>query len=161
MRDFTLPRPVDLVLAEFASLNNLADGRDLPRVLQSVARAVPSDGWFLFDVNTPLSLRTRYSQTYYSDEDAAFKLVQRGSLEVDGRRARLDFDWFVPSGRVWRHVRETLWHVCWTDAEIRRALRAAGFDCVRRFDGVEVRPRGAHQTRGADAYYLARKRVVG
>jgi hypothetical protein len=118
-------------------------------------------GWFLFDVNTPLSLRMQYSQTYYCDEDTSFKLVQRGSLEEDGRRARLDFDWFVPSGRVWPHVRETLWHVCWTDAEIRRALREAGFDRVRRFDGVEVRPRVAHQTRGTDAYYLARKRRVG
>jgi DNA-binding winged helix-turn-helix (wHTH) protein/ubiquinone/menaquinone biosynthesis C-methylase UbiE len=158
MRDFSLPRLVDLVLAEFASLNNLADRRDLPRVLETVARALAAGGWFLFDVNTPLSLRRQYSQTYYCDEDTAFKLVQHGSLEVDGRRARLDFDWFVPSGRVWRHVRETLWHVCWTDAEIRRALRGAGFDRVRRFDGVEVRPRGAHQTRGTDAYYLARKR---
>ena len=141
MRDFTLPRPMDLVLAEFASLNNLADRRDLPRVLEAVARALAGGGWFLFDVNTPLSLRSQYAETIYMDEDATFKLVQRGSLETDGRRARLDFDWFVPSGRsAWRHVRETLWHVCWTDREIRRALRVAGFDRVRTFDGVDVRP---------------------
>ena len=161
MRDFTLPRPVDLVLAEFASLNNLADRRDLTRVLESVARALAADGWFLFDVNTPLSLRTQYPPTYYFDEDTAFKLVQRGSLEADGRRARIDFDWFVPSGRsgrVWRHVRETLWHVCWTDREIRRALRVAGFDRVQWFDGIDVRPRLPYEKRGADAYYLARKR---
>jgi SAM-dependent methyltransferase len=157
MRDFALPRPVDLVLAEFASLNSLADRRDLPRVLESVARALAPGGWFLFDVNTPLSLRTQYSQTYYCDENVPFKLVQRGSLEADGRRAKLDYDWFVQSGRVWRHVRETLWHVCWTDAEIRRALRVAGFDRVRRFDGVDVRPSVTHQKRGTDAYYLARK----
>jgi DNA-binding winged helix-turn-helix (wHTH) protein len=158
MRDFALPRPVDLVLAEFASLNTLADRRDLPRVLGSVARALAVDGWFLFDVNTPLSLRTQYPQTFYCDGDAAFRLVQHGAVEADGRRARLDFDWYVPSGRVWRHVRETVWHVGWTDAEIRRALRIAGFDRVRRFDGIDVRPRLAHEKRGTDAYYLARKR---
>jgi DNA-binding winged helix-turn-helix (wHTH) protein len=158
MRDFALPRSLDLVLAEFASLNNLADRRDLARVLESVSRALVVDGWFLFDVNTPLSLRTQYTETIYWDEDTAFKLVQRGSLAADGRRARLDFDWFLPSGRGWRHVRETLWHVCWTDAEIRRALGIAGFDRVRRFDGAEVRPGVAHTKRGTDAYYLARKR---
>ena len=98
MRDFTLPRPVDLVLAEFASLNNLADRRDLPRVLGSVARALAVDGWFLFDVNTPLSLRTQYPQTFYCDGDATFRLVQHGAVEADGRRARLDFDWYVPLG---------------------------------------------------------------
>ena len=157
MRDFTLPRPVDLVLAEFASLNNLADRRDLARVLNAVARALSDRGWFCFDVNTPMSLRTQYPQTFWM-EDKRFKLVQHGSLEADGRRARLDFEWLVPSGRLWRHVRETLWHVCWTDAEIRRALQVAGFDLLRCFDGLDVRPRTPGEKRGTDTYYLARKR---
>ena len=157
MRDFTLPRSVDLVLAEFASLNNLADRRDLPRVFNAVARALADRGWFCFDVNTPLSMRTEYPQTFWL-EDKRFRLVQHGSLEADGRRARLDFEWFVPSGRLVRHVRETLWHVCWTDAEIRRALHVAGFDLVRRFDGFNVRPRTPGGKRRTDAYYLARKR---
>lgn len=68
MRDFTLPRPVDLVLAEFASLNNLADRRDLPRVFNTVARALRDGGWFCFDVNTPLALRTQYPQTYWIED---------------------------------------------------------------------------------------------
>jgi DNA-binding winged helix-turn-helix (wHTH) protein/predicted RNA methylase len=163
MRDFTLPRPVDLVLAEFASLNNLADRRDLARVLDAVAQALVPDGWFLFDVNTPLALRTQYPPTYYFDGAPAFRLVQRGSLEGDKRRARLDFDWFVPagrSGRLCRHVHETVWHVSWTNAEIRRALRGAGFDRVQCFDGVDVRPREPFERRGTDAYYLARRRRV-
>ena len=42
------------------------------------------------------------------------------------RRARLDFGWLVAAGRLWRHVRETLWHVRRTDAEIRQGLRKAG-----------------------------------
>ena len=157
MRDFRLPRPVDLVLAEFASLNNLADRRDLPRVLHAVARALPDGGWFCFDVNTPRSLRTEYPQTFWV-EHSKFKLVQHGSLDTDKRRARLDFEWFVPAERLWRHVRETLWHVCWTDAEIRQALRRAGFELVRHFDGFDVRPTMPGVTRGTDAYYLARKR---
>ncbi len=163
MRDFTLPRPVDLVLAEFASLNNLADRRDLSRVLGSVSRTLAADGWFLFDVNTPQSLREEYPPTYYFDQDPAFRLVQRGHLDKDGRRARLDFDWFVPVGRsdgLWRNVRESFWHVSWTNQEIRRALRLAGFDCVRYVDGVEVRPPLPHQRRGTDAYFLGRKRPV-
>src|SRR5688572_54338 len=106
MRDFRLPRPVDLVLAEFASLNNLADRRDLPRVLDAVARALTDGGWFCFDVNTAQSLRVEYPQTFW-EEHSGFKLVQHGSLEPDGRRARLDFEWLVPAGRLWRHVRET------------------------------------------------------
>ncbi len=160
MRDFTLPRPVDLVLAEFASLNNLADRRDLPRVLNAVARALADGGWFCFDVNTARSLRVEYPQTFWV-ENNRFKLVQHGSVETDGRRARLTFEWLVPAGVLWRHVRETLWHVCWTDAEIRRGLRMAGFDSVQHFDGLDVRPKMPGLRRGTDAYYLARKRKPG
>jgi hypothetical protein len=61
-------------LAEFASLNNLAAGRDLPRVFNAVAPALAGRGWFRFDVNTPLSLRTEYPQTLWL-EDKRVKLV--------------------------------------------------------------------------------------
>lgn len=149
MRDFSLRRPVDLVVAEFAALNNLAERRDLLPTLVSVARALRPGGNFLFDVNTPLSLRTQYTVTQWV-QDRAFRLVQRGELEPGGKRVRLDFEWFVPEARLFRHLRETIWNVCWTDAEIRRALRAAGFDRVRWFDGTSVRPklpaRGAEPT---------------
>lgn len=157
MRRFSLPRPVDLVLCEFAALNNLADRHDLGRVFRCVARALVPGGWFLFDVNTKLSLRTQYTPTQWV-EDREFKLVQRGTLEGDGRRARLDLEWFVPAGRLFRHVRETIWNVCWTDREIRRALAAAGLSRVRKLDGVDVRPRMPGARRGTDAYYLARRR---
>jgi DNA-binding winged helix-turn-helix (wHTH) protein len=156
MRDFSLPSPVDLVLAEFASLNNLADRRDLPRVLHAVAGALTPGGWFCFDVNTARSLRIEYPQTFWI-EHSRFKLAQHGSLAADGRRARIDFEWLVPAGRLWRHVRETLWHVCWTDTEIKQALRKAGFELVRHFDGFDVRPKMPGVNRGTDAYYLARK----
>jgi len=125
-------------------------------VLHAVARASPHGGWFCFDVNTARSLRVQYPQTFWV-EDSRFKLVQHGSLAADGRRARLDFEWLVPAGRLWRHVRETIWHVCWTDAEIRQALRKAEFELVRHFDGFDVRPKMPGVHRGTDAYYLARK----
>lgn len=43
----------------------------------------PVDGWFLFDANTPVALRTQYAETISWDEDTAFELVHRGSLEAD------------------------------------------------------------------------------
>ena len=103
-------------------------------MLESVARALAVDGWFLFDVNTPLSLRTQYAQTNYWDEAKANGVQACAAREPRGGRAASEARLRLVRtlGRVWRHVRETLWHVCWTDAEIRRALRIAGFDRVRR-----------------------------
>jgi hypothetical protein len=43
-------------------------------VFNAVAPALAGRGWFRFDVNTPLSLRTEYPQTFWL-EDKGFKLV--------------------------------------------------------------------------------------
>lgn len=155
MRSFRLPERVDLVVCEFAALNNLADRSGLPAVFRAVRRALKPGGHFLFDVNTPLSFATQCNVTYWYDT-RDFKLVLRGSLEDEKRRARLDLEWFLPRGRDYHHVRETIYNVCWTDREIRAALRQAGFRVVKVRDGIDVRPPFPGAVRGTDMYYLAR-----
>ena len=66
-------------------------------------------------------------------------------------------EWFLPRGKLFRHVHESVVNVCWTDAEIRAALRRAGLRHVRTFDGMDVRPPMKGAVRGTDVYYLARK----
>jgi SAM-dependent methyltransferase len=157
MRSFRLPERVDLVLCEFSALNNLDDRAGLVRVFESVARALKPGGHFLFDVNTPLSLQTQCGDTNWF-ETREFKLVLHCKpLEDRGRRVPIVCEWFVPSGRDFRHVRETIVNVCWSDAEIRTALKRAGLRLVRTFDGPQVRPPKMRTPRGTDAYYLACK----
>jgi SAM-dependent methyltransferase len=155
MRTFRLPERVDLVVCEFAALNNLDDRSGLPAVFRAVRRALKPGGHFLFDVNTPLSFKTQCNATHWYDT-RAFKLVLRGSLEDQDRRARLDLEWFLPRGRSFVLRRETIYNVCWTDREIRAALRRAGIDLVRVCDGVDVRPTFPGAVRGTDMYYLTR-----
>lgn len=156
MRNFGLPEPVDLVTCEFASLNHLARRDDLGRAAHAVARALRPGGYFLFDVNTPLSFQHQYTATYWF-ENPEFKLVLRGSYDARRGKARLNFEWFLPQGRLWRHQRQRVENVCWSDAEIRRALRRAGFAHLRVWDGIDVRPRLPQARRGFDTYYLAQK----
>jgi SAM-dependent methyltransferase len=156
MRTFRLPAPVDLVLCEFASLNHVPARRDLARVARAVMRALRPGGLFLFDVNTPLSLKEQYAGTYWF-EDPGFVMVLRAGHDARALRATLLFDWFLPRGGLWLRRRERLVNVAWTDAEIRSALTGAGFAGVRSWDGVDVRPPMPGARRGYDTYYLARR----
>lgn len=157
MRSFRLPELVDLVLCEFSSLNHVAP-RNLAPVFGRVARALRPGGYFSFDVNTVKSFE-ELPQMKEKMEAPRFVVFMTGDLDRRRRRARLNLDWFVRAGRAWRRHREHVDHTWWTDAEIRRALRRAGFGRVRVWDGPQVRPPGLKARPGFDTYYLARKRA--
>lgn len=168
MRSFRVPAPVDLVLCEFSALNHLEVRRDLAKVFASVARALKPGGLFLFDVDTMNSFAQNYATAHF-EERPDFKLVMRGALVDGGRRARLDFDWFVPNGAssrggartTFRHEHDVLWNSSWSEAELRRALRRAGLTPLRSFDGLDVRPKIPGAQRGNDLYLLAQKSSGG
>ncbi len=156
LRRFRLPRPVDLVLSQFNPINHLPRKSDLARAFRAVARALRPGGWFCFDVNTRRTYAQVYSMTRW-EEKPGFCLVYRGGFNPRRDQAWLDLEWFIRDGAAWRRYRERIEDTCWSDAEIRRALRRAGFRRVRHWDGVDVRPPSAYQKRGMDAYYLAQK----
>jgi len=69
----------------------------------------------------------------------------------------LELDWFVAERSRWRRSRERIEDTWWSDAEVRSALRRAGFGSIRAWDGTRIRPRSMKSKRGFDRYYLARK----
>ncbi len=160
MRSFRLPQPVDLVTCEFAALNNLPLKTGLARACRAVARALNPGGWFLFDINTPKAFAEQTPAGQWAD-GRDFKLVMHGRWDARRSLCSLDFEWFIPRGRLWKHVHERVDHVAWSDAEIRRALRRAGFRNLRVWDGVDVRPPMPGAQRGYDIYYLAQKPAQG
>lgn len=156
LRAFRLPENVDLITCEFNPLNHLARRADLGRAFRAVARALRPGGHFYFDVNTRRTLEELSSATFRMARPGIF-LVIHGRYDARRRKARMDFDCFVRRGKSWQRRHEYLEDVWWTDAEVRAALRRAGFHRIRSWDGADVRPR-AFGRRGYDAYYLARKK---
>lgn len=57
MRELRLPHPVDLVTANFDTLNHLLLPRDVRRTLRRVRAALTHGGHFIFDVLTPSACR--------------------------------------------------------------------------------------------------------
>ncbi len=156
MRTFRLPEQVDLVLCEFDALNHVARKEDMARVARAVARALRSGGHFYFDVNNRRVFETVWPGVWWN-ETPEVALLMRGGYDRARDRGYTDVDWFVPKGRLWERHREHFEQVAWTAAEMRRYLRAAGFDRIRAFDAAPFYKGGGGIGPGCRTFYLARK----
>ncbi len=156
MRTFRLPRPVDLITCEFDALNHVPRKTDLARVAKAVAHALRPGGHFFFDVNNRLGFETYWPLTNWI-ERPGFVVVMHGGCDAARDRAWSDVEWFIRDGRRWQRRHERVDEVCWTGAEIRRALRAAGFGTIRAWDAAPYFPSGSLIHPGCRTWYLARK----
>lgn len=157
MRSFRLPQPVDLVLCEFDALNHIPRKSDLARVAGAAARALRPGGYFYFDVNNRLAFQTLWSAGTWWIEKPGVALVMSGGYDRRRDKGWTRLEWFLRDGKCWRRRREYIEQVCWSATEVRRALRAAGFDHVWAWDATPFF-RTDHNIRpGCRTFYLARK----
>jgi len=157
LRSFRLPEQVDLVTCEFNALNHLPRKADLARAARTAFRALRPGGYFYFDVNTRRTYEELYPSAHWF-ETRDFCLALHGGYDRGRKKGWLEFEWFLPAGKLWRRHRERFEDVWWTEAEIRRALRHAGFQRIRAWDAAKVRPRSLRSRPGFDLYFLARKK---
>jgi SAM-dependent methyltransferase len=125
-------------------------------VARSVARALKPGGHFYFDVNNRLAFREMWPRTWYLEVPGVAVVMQGGSApELD--RAWSNVHWFIQDGDAWRRHDERVDEVCWSPAEIRSALEAAGFTGIRRWDAAQFFGGDPHVRPGHRTYWLARK----
>lgn len=135
MRDFRLPRPVDLITCEFDALNHVPDKRDLSKVMRCAARALNPGGHFTFDVNNRPAFENVWGSTWFLEKDPV-AMVMHGGHKKGADKAWTDIEWFIRKGKTWTRRHEHVEEVCWSAAEIRHAFAAAGFDRVRCWDAA-------------------------
>ncbi|MCS7043982.1 MAG: class I SAM-dependent methyltransferase [Bryobacteraceae bacterium] len=158
MRSFRLPEPVDLVLCECDALNHLPARADLARVARAVAQALAPGGWFYFDVNNARGFERYWTGEFWIEREGLAVAMHNGYDPVR-RRAWSNVDLFVREGRLWRRLQERVEEVCWTGAEIREALKAAGFTAIRCHDAAPFFRGYPDFDRGCRSIYLARKQL--
>lgn len=76
MRSFELDEPVDLVTCNADSINHLASEEDVAATFECVARCLTPGGVFIFDLNTPYTLKNRWEGD-----------------TVTGRRGEVSYSW--------------------------------------------------------------------
>ena len=133
MRTFHLPQAVDLITCEYDALNHVPRKPDLPRVLRAAAKALTPGGHFVFDVNNRAAFFNIWSKTWFIEKDPV-ALVMQGSHTPGSDKASCIVEWFVRTGKVWKRYSERIEEVCRSAAEIRAALKDAGFDQIKTWD---------------------------
>ncbi len=156
MQNFKLPQPVQLVICEGDALNHVARKTALHRVATAVARALLPGGRFFFDVNNRAGFKRYWCGNFWI-ERPGLVLVMRNGNDYRHDHAWSDIEWFIREGAFWRRRREHIDEVCWSAAEIRNTLRAAGFDRVRAWDAAPFWRGDPIMRPGCRTIYLARK----
>lgn len=157
MRDFALPEPVDLVTCECDALNHVPEQEDLGSVLECVARALKPGGHFFFDANNSAAFRDVWPRANFVELDGKV-MVTHGACEAGEQRAWVDVEWFVREGRLWRRHTERVEEVCWSAAEMRKALKEAGFGRIRSWDAAPYFGASMLVLPGHRTFWLAQKK---
>lgn len=133
MRDIPAGEPYDLVLCHYYALNYLVTIEDVRRCFTSVRQALRSGGVFTFDTmhNEHFSSRGGQRAQRFIETDDVTSLQQTDYGEDGTIHAELTL--FFREGDVYHKAKETHHQRIYHLAELRAALRAAGFTDIHAY----------------------------
>lgn len=135
-RSFSLPRPVDLALSTFDSINHFASPDELEQVFRNVHAALTDDGLFCFDFITKEGFEYAGDETHAAVGDDHVCVSQSAWNSEAGRGVSL-LTVFEREGTLWRRTDAEVREYHHEQAEIESRLKRAGFARARVFDAVD------------------------
>lgn len=126
MQRLRLPYEVDCVVCCLDSLNYLTEPEDCRKAIRRVYDALAPGGVFLFDVNTPLKLRSMDGQVFLDEDDDVY-CVWRASWDEEERLCSYGMDIFQRVGKLWHRSAEEHLEYAYEPEQLRAYLEEAGF----------------------------------
>jgi len=126
MQKLRLPYEVDCVVCCLDSLNYLTNPEDCRKAIRRVYDALAPGGVFLFDVNTPLKLRSLDGQVFLDEDDDVY-CVWRASWSEQERIISYGMDIFQRVGKLWHRSVEEHLEYAYEPDQLRGYLEEAGF----------------------------------
>lgn len=156
MRRFTVDEPVDLVTCNSDSINHLADEDDLAATFSCVVGALAPGGVFVFDVNTPYTLRTKWSDHTMTGRRGLIAYRWEHTFDETARMGTLDATFKVRSNGHYLTFTERFCERAFETDRIDALLGTAELELLEAADFFTLVPLHDESVR---ATFVAAKRV--
>ncbi len=124
---FDLVERFGLAVSTFDALNHLPDITALRGCIQCVYRTLLEDGWFLFDLNTRLGLRTLWNSMHVREQED-YLLVERSIYDEDAERGLMRVSGFWRTeGGLFERFEEVVYNTAFPLDEVQKILYDTGF----------------------------------
>ena len=131
-RSFSLPDKFDVVISVFDSLNHILSIEELGEVFVGVLAALEPGGVFFFDLNMAGGYFLTWNDNFGIVEDDLVCVVRSG-YDSTTRTAEFKTTIFSLQGTAWQRSEVILLQKCYSDTEVRSALKTAGFRDIRAY----------------------------
>jgi len=132
-RSFSLPASFDGVVSTFDSLNYILLREELERTFRNVFNALMNGGIFIFDMNLEQRYRLEWNgKDAFVEKD--YVCVIRPEYIPREKIARWNITMFTLKSDGWQRLDRTHMQRCYSEEEIKGALKAGGFIGVEVYD---------------------------
>ena len=131
-RELSMDGRFAAAFSTFDSLNHVMSLDELEQVFRSVYAVLDDGGSFEFDLNMEEGYLQRWRGSFGIVEDDLV-CVARSSRDEEERIGRMDLTVFESEGSSWKRKDVSLLQRWYSESDIRKRLRSAGFERIRTF----------------------------
>ncbi len=142
MRALELNEEFDFVFCLYDSLNYLTHPRDVQACFRGIADHLRPGGGFIFDVATEANILDNFTNTTYAENFEDFAYIWENEYNIKTKICRSDFYFFIRTAgeAVFTRAHEVHYQRIYTNRELLKWLREAGFEFLASFDGFTWDP---------------------
>lgn len=112
----------ELITSFYDSLNYMTSERKLKSSFQSVYKHLKSDGWFIFDMNTPEALKTLWDEQIYAGVNKDIAWIWHNDYDPKKQIATCNATFFRKKGRSYERFNEKHYEKGYKNSVIRKLL---------------------------------------
>jgi SAM-dependent methyltransferase len=120
-------RTFDVVTSFYDSLNYMKNRAELTTAFKSINEHINDKGWFIFDMNTPEALKYLWGGAVYADAREDIAWIWKNSYDPKTKSAECITTCFTKKGSSWERFDESHVERGYSNTDIRKMLREAGF----------------------------------